>query len=138
MQLQSTQNSLALVEREKENLAIEVQLLRQQQQQQQRSKNTYFVNDDSDKSTTTDSDVQLIDLSSSTSLDNYSVENIPGRSADNLDQRLLVEESGNIFENSTLVDGERETFIRLVVIFRISECTMGQTGSHILMECNGS
>ena len=62
MQLQSTQNSLALVEREKENLAIEVQLLRQQQQQQQRSKNTYFVNDDSDnaqRGTAVDSDGQL-------------------------------------------------------------------------------
>ena len=111
MQLQSTQNALALVEREKENLAIELQLLKQQ-----RSKNNYFVNDDSDKSTTADSDTQLIDLSSSISLDNYSIENIPGKSADDFDQKLLLEDSENIFENSMLVDSERETLIRLVFI----------------------
>ena len=128
MQLQSTQNALALVEREKENLAIELQLSKQQQH---KSKINYFVNDDSDKSTTTDSDTQLIDLSSSISLDNYSIENIPNKSADNFDQKLLIEDSGEIFENSMLVDGERETLIRLVNIH-----IMQRFSSYLILSVN--
>ncbi|KAI6649605.1 Protein phosphatase 1 regulatory subunit 21 isoform X1 [Oopsacas minuta] len=121
VQLQSTQNSLAMVEREKENLAIELELMKMQQRLKPKTENNQ--SDDFDRSAT-DSDTQLIDLSESSSLDASSIENIvPSKQTDVMDTNNVGEDSVNIFDNSSLLDGEREKLIRLYYTTRVSQLT---------------
>ena len=111
VQLQTAQRSLALVEREKENLTIELQLLILQQQRAAKQQNTIFNSTaDAISKSSTDTDTQLIDLSDSNSLHDSSIEAVSVINSDLVDvlQPNSTEDSHASSEDLPIQSGDRD------------------------------
>ena len=111
VQLQTAHNSLALVEREKENLTIELQLLKLQQQRVVKQQNLVFnnTNDEFEKSVT-NMDTQLIDFSDSSSLHDSSVETVSTINNDLVEilQPSLTGDSNTSIDDIPQYGGDRD------------------------------